>query len=563
VLKALCHSDSGRDNVALMMTPAAPLLRWQLLQRSSPDDVADSVSVDPRIAAFLLGDDRLDARLDTVAVLEDAISEPAATSPDLARAAALLHDRTFGDGAGRRSVAPVVYLHDAAEGGAGDLAAYLAGAAAKALLRADIRAVLASANHDVTALIRILCREALLSDAVLYIDDADALLDHSARPVLNALRRSVTDAGPILILAGGRSPGAGACFSDALLSEISVGSPDVATRSGLWRTALGADSDPAVIDALAARYVMSGRQIRNATRRAAHSPGGTADPDALMAACRAESDQDFGGLAVKVTPRRSWTDLVLPDDTIAALHEICNHICHRHQVYEEWGYRQLGHTPAVTVLFSGPPGTGKTIAAQVLAKHAGLNLYKIDLSAVVSKYIGETEKHLAVIFARARAANAVLFFDEADALFGKRTEVSDAHDRYANIETSYLLQKLEDHDGVVILASNLRANLDDAFTRRIRLIVEFPFPEASLRKRLWAAHFPAAAPLSEDIDFNHLATALPIAGGNISNVALTAALLAAGDGQPIGTAHIMAAARREYDKLGKLWTALPVAKERT
>jgi SpoVK/Ycf46/Vps4 family AAA+-type ATPase len=205
------------------------------------------------------------------------------------------------------------------------------------------------------------------------------------------------------------------------------------------------------------------------------------------------------------------------------------------------------------VLFSGPPGTGKTMAAEVMAHELQLDLYKIDLSGVVSKYIGETEKNLAGIFNEAETANAILFFDEADALFGKRTEVTDAHDRYANIETSFLLQKMEEYEGVVILATNFLKNMDEAFMRRIRFILEFPFPDEESRFRIWKTHFPEEAPLSPEIDYEFLAKKLQVAGGNIRNIVLNAAFIAARNGGIIEMNHILSGAKREFEKIGKLW----------
>jgi SpoVK/Ycf46/Vps4 family AAA+-type ATPase len=200
------------------------------------------------------------------------------------------------------------------------------------------------------------------------------------------------------------------------------------------------------------------------------------------------------------------------------------------------------------------------MAAEVIARELGLDLYKVDLSAVVSKYIGETEKNLAKIFKEADSSNAILFFDEADALFGKRTEVADAHDRYANIETSYLLQKMEEYDGVVILASNLRENMDEAFVRRLRFIVDFPFPDESSRLRIWRTHFPPQAPLADDLDYGLLARQLQVAGGNIKNIVLNAAFLASADGGAIAMSHLLHSARREFEKIGKRWDDAHAAK---
>jgi SpoVK/Ycf46/Vps4 family AAA+-type ATPase len=207
----------------------------------------------------------------------------------------------------------------------------------------------------------------------------------------------------------------------------------------------------------------------------------------------------------------------------------------------------------LNALFSGPPGTGKTMAAEVIAKELQLDLYQIDLSQVVSKYIGETEKNLHRIFAEAQSSNAILFFDEADALFGKRSEVKDAHDRYANIEIGYLLQKMEEYEGIAILATNLRQHLDEAFTRRMQFIVEFPFPDEESRRRIWQVTFPVETPMAAEVDFSLLAREIKLAGGNIKNIGLAAAFYAASDGGVVGLQHLVQAARREFQKLGRTW----------
>jgi SpoVK/Ycf46/Vps4 family AAA+-type ATPase len=221
-------------------------------------------------------------------------------------------------------------------------------------------------------------------------------------------------------------------------------------------------------------------------------------------------------------------------------------------VYIDWGFdKKLSLGKGLNVLFSGPSGTGKTMAAEIIAKDARLDLYKIDLSSVVSKYIGETEKNLNKIFNEAETSNAILFFDEADALFGKRSEVKDAHDRYANIEIGYLLQKMEEYEGIVILATNLNGNIDDAFLRRMQFVIEFPFPDEKLRLQIWNRIFPKDAPLAEDINYKFFSERLKLAGGNIKNVALAAAFQAAEESCEIGMRQIMHATKREYQKIGK------------
>jgi SpoVK/Ycf46/Vps4 family AAA+-type ATPase len=232
---------------------------------------------------------------------------------------------------------------------------------------------------------------------------------------------------------------------------------------------------------------------------------------------------------------------------------MCQRVTHRQRVLGDWGFdRKLSLGKGVNALFAGPSGTGKTMAAEIIANELGLDLYKINLAGVVSKYIGETEKNLDRIFTAAENANAILFFDEADALFGKRSEVRDSHDRYANIEISYLLQKMEQYEGIAILATNLRQNLDDAFVRRLAFTIHFPFPNETQRREIWTKTWPAAVPLGSDVDLDFLATQFKLSGGNIKNIALASAFLAAADGGVVSMEHLCHATQREYQKLGKV-----------
>jgi SpoVK/Ycf46/Vps4 family AAA+-type ATPase len=321
------------------------------------------------------------------------------------------------------------------------------------------------------------------------------------------------------------------------------------------------------LDSLAGRFRLTPHQIADATasahnralwRIAAQAAGERrsgppSQPlvEECFAAARAQSGHALGTLARKIEPVYTWDDIVLPTDSLTQLREICAWVANRQHVLGEWGFgRKLSLGKGVNALFAGPTGTGKTMAAELIANELGLDLYKIDLSSVVSKYIGETEQNLDRIFTAAENANAILFFDEADALFGKRSEVRDSHDRYANIEIAYLLQKMEQYEGIAILATNLRQNMDEAFIRRLQFIVEFPFPDESHRYHIWQRHFPPEAPQEEGIDCTFLAR-LRLAGGNIKNIVLSAAFLAAADGGRIGMEHLMQATRREYQKLGK------------
>ena len=312
---------------------------------------------------------------------------------------------------------------------------------------------------------------------------------------------------------------------------------------------------------MASKFHLTAGQIENAAAIAQslalwRDPESRAIPkEDLYTACRQQSNHKLSQLATKITPRYVWSDIVLPRDQLNQLREICSYIKYHHLVYTEWGFdHKLSLGKGLNVLFAGPSGTGKTMAAEIIANELGLDLYRIDLATVVSKYIGETEKNLDKIFKEAQDSNSILFFDEADAIFGKRSEVRDSHDRYANIEIAYLLQKMEEYQGIVILATNMRKNLDEAFARRMHFSVEFPFPEEADRYHIWQKAFPELAPLSQNINLAFMARQFKITGGNIKNIALSAAFLAAEDSDMVAMEHIIRATKREYQKMGKLCT---------
>ncbi|MGX6606289.1 ATP-binding protein [Micromonosporaceae bacterium Da 78-11] len=318
-------------------------------------------------------------------------------------------------------------------------------------------------------------------------------------------------------------------WQEAALIEGEAGADD-------WRRALAREPDPA--------YRLSREQLRLVASAAA---------DGLVApAVRRLAGGHLDGVAVRVRPRRGWDDLILPGDESRQLRELAARHHDREIVYGRWQFSPLP-SAGVVALFAGPSGTGKTLAAEVVAGELGLDLYKVDLSAVVSKYIGETEKNLERIFGAAAAGDLVLFFDEADALFGKRSEVSDAHDRYANIEVAYLLQRLETYEGMVVLATNLQRNIDPAFLRRISVAIDFVIPEEPQRRAIWARAFPPTAPVA-DLDLDFLARQFKITGGVISNAALGAAFLAAAEDSPITMRHAVLSVKREFQKLGRLRT---------
>ena len=334
-----------------------------------------------------------------------------------------------------------------------------------------------------------------------------------------------------------------------------VDEPDVDARSRLWRRLLGPgiDVDQAALDDLAARFSFCPARIAQVAGRAAVDVSAEPLPARLLRFCREVGTSLVSGLAQKLPQPYSRDDLVAPPAIFAELDLAVSWIRNRRVVLGDWGFaRRLPMGHGLTALFAGPPGTGKTMAAQVLARELDVDLYRVDLSRVMSKYIGETEKNLARLFDEAHASGAMLFFDEADALFGKRSEVKDAHDRYANVEIGYLLQRMEEHDGMTVLATNRARDLDEAFVRRFHIMIDFPVPKEEERLRLWQGMFPVSAERAADLDLLRLSREYVISGGEIRNAVLAAAFLAAAESRPIEQSHLLRALRRELIKGGRI-----------
>jgi hypothetical protein len=351
----------------------------------------------------------------------------------------------------------------------------------------------------------------------------------------------------------GRSQADGLALGDRTALLVEVPLPSFAERKGAWERTTGA---PDATD-VAAKFRLSIEQIHAAgevSRITAQARGAqTPAADDLDLGARHASSSRLGELAARLEPGYRREDLVLPERQQQLLGSISAYLRHRDRVLSEWGYeRTVSRTQGLKVLFAGESGTGKTMAAQVLAGELGLDLFRVDLATVVSKYIGETEKNLERIFAAADGSNAILFFDEADALFGKRSEVSDSHDRYANIEVAYLLQRMEAYPGAVILATNFKRNIDDAFIRRLDFVVDFPFPEPDDRRKIWRLLLPAQAPVATDVDLDFLATQFKLSGGAIRNCSLAAAFQAADEDSSIEMRHLIRAVAQEYGKQGRL-----------
>jgi hypothetical protein len=370
-------------------------------------------------------------------------------------------------------------------------------------------------------------------------------------PAARAMQRRLASGGERVILCG-RSRAAAFTLADLPTIIVEVPEPSLAERQAAWRRTSGAED----VEDVAAKFRLSIGQVERAAEVAkaiASSAGRAPGLDDLDAGARSASSGALGQLATRLELRFGWDDLILPPRSSEVLQSISAYVRHRDLVLSEWGYeRTVARNQGVKTLFAGDSGTGKTMAAQVLASDLGQEIFRIDLATVVSKYIGETEKNLDRIFAAAEGSNAILFFDEADALFGKRSDVQDAHDRYANLEVAYLLQRMESYAGAVVLATNYRQNIDDAFLRRLDFVVDFPFPEPPDRERIWRLLLPQRAPVADDVDVTFLAHQFKLAGGNIRNASLAAAFLAAEDGGVIAMRHLVRGVALEYGKLGRL-----------
>ena len=394
--------------------------------------------------------------------------------------------------------------------------------------------------------------------AILLITDGDAWFDRDDRPSERARRlvRGLADV-PVIL----------SCPETARWREVAesrramvfaFGPPASDVRHGEWLRAAADLALPIEIDTaddLARRFSLTAHQIHCAAQTAADAAATDLSGDlraALFDAARTQCGGSLAQLAGKLTTTHRWADLVVPTAVGAQLRAATGAIAHRHVVYETWRMAPRSGGSGLNLLFSGPSGTGKTMSAGIMAAELELDLYRVDLSGLVSKYIGETEKNLDRVFAAARASNAMLFFDEADALFGKRSDVKEAQDRYANIEVAYLLQKMEAHDGVVILATNLAGNIDEAFARRMQFVIDFPLPDRDDRHRLWQRAFPAEAPVAPDVDLLFLAQQFQLSGGQIRGISLDAAFLAAQNGRLITMRHIISALGRLLIREGRM-----------
>ena len=542
------------------LSPERPLRRWRLIetiQAPAQPLISGALRADERIVNALRGLHPLDERL--AVLMAPAAMEQLTTlaNSHLSAADAAVRALASADDGSR---APVVHLLGADSESKLVLAGHLCLGLGLKQYRLPVE-LLPTHPADLDLMARLWQRECLLSPVALYLDARDL-----ATPVNAAegMPDRFSDTG-LHTLRHFLSRISGAVFLDTrdalrrLDAEIDtlcidVDKPSTTEQRDRWRMSLdGADPGGQLATQLAGQFSLSLSAIEHIAGTAGTDGVGGRDHagQRVWQACLNRTRPQLDQLAQRITPKATWDDIVLPDETVRLLGQIAAQVRQRGKVYGDWGFAdRLNRGLGITALFAGDSGTGKTMAAEVIANDLRLNLYRIDLSAVVSKYIGETEKNLRRLFDAAEDGGAILLFDEADALFGKRSEVKDSHDRYANIEVNYLLQRMEAYRGLAVLATNQRNALDDAFMRRLRFVVQFPYPGPRERAVIWRKSFPAQTPVAE-LDLDRLAK-FNLSGGNIQGIALNAAFLAAEDGAPVTMAHVLAALRTEFVKLERV-----------
>ncbi len=534
----LCGVSAWSAEARSRLSPDSALMSAGLVLVEEPDRpfLSRSLRVPDRVAAHLLGDDRPDpavAPLIRPSVILPVDGLPAALSSVLADGVRL------------------IYLRERPGVSASAVAAAALGAAGLGALIVDLDHL--NPAEELASVARTVGREALLTASAVVAGPVEAILDRAP----GSVRAFAGLPAPVLLHGRAAWEPSWSRVVPLVVHDLTGSS---AERLDSWQTSLGVDA-PARLDEadVTTQFLLSAEQVDRAVTAArlqARLGGEAVNVDHLRAGARAQNGAGLERLARRIQPEVDWDDLVLAPATSDALRELVGRARHRDLVLDGWGMRPGGgRGRGITVLFAGDSGTGKTMSAEVVAHDLGLDLYAVNLATVVDKYVGETEKNLERIFTEADGVNAVLLFDEADALFGKRSEVRDANDRYANIEVAYLLQRMETFDGLAILATNLRANVDDAFARRLDMLVDFPTPDVELRRALWDRCLAPGVPRAEDLDLEFCAQAFELSGGNIRSIAITAAYLAADSGRPVAMADLIRGVHREYRKLGRLVVA--------
>ncbi|SDW54940.1 ATP-binding protein [Paenibacillus sp. CF384] len=570
-LRLLCDSETERYSARSSFQADQPLLRWLLTadEGDGTSTLARPLRLDGRVVSFLLEAESCDGRLEgwvnrfdgDAARERDGDGEAEELQPLLIGASKQGEMRRFAELHLEAGKPAVLHLYGAGGSGKQLHAKHLAAALNRPLL------LLHGDNLEAERLkpsivLHQLFREAKLTDAIVGIAGGDHFMAPDGKLAMyrTVIEQWIRRSGGLLLWLSRER----AHYSElpvprqSVIYQVELTPPTIEEQRMLWRiwgeeSAAASESAEAMADKFRLSPGQINRAVHEAKRLAEHEGADYTEEMHFERGAAVQLNHELEKKAKKLNPRYTFEDLILPHEHLDLLRQACNMMKYRRDVYGTWGFdRKLSYGKGLSMMFAGPPGTGKTMAAEVAANELRLEAYKIDLSQVISKYIGETEKNLHEIFKEAQRTNAILFFDESDALFGKRSEVKDAHDKYANVETAYLLQKMEEYEGVSILATNFQQNIDDAFLRRINIVVKFPFPDAEHREKLWRTMFPAATPLASDVDFAALAARIEVAGGNIKNIVLTAAFMAAAAGRPVGMRELVASARQELKKTGKI-----------
>jgi AAA+ superfamily predicted ATPase len=537
--------------LAERLVRAHPLLEDHLLGWASEaqSPAARPLVAAPRTISWLAGSDQPDPAMAGAGAVVEVLADPALDARQREAAAALPRILTA-------QPAPLVVVEGAAGSGRRTAIATVAAALGRAVVALDLRRLPREPAALEAGLIG-LRRECRLRDAIPLVADIDQLAEGSADPAiaLRALAR-FADALPGPFAATASQPGL-ELPTTRPLARVRWSTPDIATRTTLWQRALGRDAAAVgeALDGVAIRYRLGAGGIGRAVASARLLVGGAPVTAAhLVEGVRTNIAERLGDLALRQEVQQTWDDLVLAPDILDQVKALTARVRHAHRVLEQWGFgEKLPRGQGVAALFSGPPGTGKTMVAGLIARELDLELYQVDLSKVVSKWVGETEKQLGRIFEAADAGHALLLFDEADALFAKRTEVKSSNDRYANLEVNYLLQRIESFGGVTILTTNLDASIDPALRRRLAANIVFWPPDHDERVRLWRGVLAAGAPVAGDVDLEALAASFgEMTGANIRNAVLAAAFLAAAEDGPITQARLERAARGEYASMGRV-----------
>nr|WP_236588166.1 AAA family ATPase [Tumebacillus amylolyticus] len=556
VLKLLCDSPSERMEARAALGPDGALMRYFLKQEEQAGGtwLSRPLRLDERMVRFLLHGEETGSLLPCIDVYS-----PEQEWPSFIWEEDVQERLQAGLSVERGDSQWVVLL--TGNPGSGKLlhAGHFAKQSHRALVVVDVRRAIEE-ERPLREVLAQGVREARLQQGILCVRHVQVLLEGEASDRrLYLLLDSIRDQVDTVFLLSETPWRSGDWSESQVVQSLKLDIPPDELRRTIWeRLAIGMPvADEVDWRVVSGKFRFTIGQTIRALQAAMHGVrwqgAKEINLEILYKACYQQVQHKLEKKAVRITPRQSFDSLILPPEQKDLLKNACAQMKYRTQVYGEWGFgKKLSYGKGLSMLFAGPPGTGKTMSAEVIAHELQLEIYKIDLSQIISKYIGETEKNLHEIFSEAQLSSSILFFDEADALFGKRSEVKDSHDKHANVETAYLLQKMEEYEGITILATNFQQNIDEAFMRRLNYVVRFPFPDATYREYIWRGMFPKETPLDEDVDFAYLAEKFQLAGGSIKNIVTSAAFLAVEAGQLVQMRHLLRAVKHELDKTGKL-----------